>query len=172
MKQIYKILPLTILLCLTLAKAEMPDALKFLSETLQNIEVDYDKLIENAQAIVSNIDDNLNSSLFPAECKEELISMKSVIEAITKATETDEMIFNAAKDIVNHFPGLREHCKIPLPTVDTSKWDYEKFKKYKCTLEVVTFAGSASACYGGALLSCAKALESLVSIANCIKDII
>jgi hypothetical protein len=172
MKQIYKILLITLTLCFTLTKAENSENLKFLSESLSKIGESYDSILHNAEGIISNLNDSFNSSLIPEECKEELISMKSVIEAITKATETDEMIFNAAKDIVNHFPGLKEKCKIPLPTIDTSKWDYEKFKKYHCVTEVVAFAGSASACYGGAYIACAKALQSLVSIAKCIKDII
>ncbi len=172
MKQISKILFITLALSLTFTKSEVTESLKFLSDSLSNIESNMSELLSHSGEILSVIQENITSDFISKECKDELVSMKSVIDAITQAHGTDEMIFYAAKDVVNHFPGLKANCKIPLPTIDTSKWDLEKFKKYKCALEVVTFATTAGACIDGVFISCAKALKSLVTLGKCIKDIL
>ncbi len=163
---------LTIFLSLSFfAQAEITDGFKFLQEAFSKIEGEFDDFMAKAKGVIDEIELNLKKDILTQECKDELKSMKSVIEAITHGQDTEEVIFYAAKDIVSHFPGLRDKCNVPLPNIDTSKWDLEKFKKYGCALEVISFAKSGYACVNGVVISCASAFRSLLSLVKCAKDI-
>ena len=84
----------------------------------------------------------------------------------------DEKIFYGTKTLVDLFPKLKTSCGVPLPTVDTSKWTVEKFKKAKCTDIISSFAITASTCLGGAIFQCPGAIALLKETANCVKQLI
>jgi len=128
-------------------------------------------LIEGIEKLIENTEENLQG-IFPTACLNELKSLKSIITTIKNSKGTDEIIFNAAKDLVNHFPGLSAQCHIPLPIIDTSKWDFEKFKKYHCAISAFSFATSAAACLDGGIFACGKAILGLIEVAKCLKDLI
>ena len=110
--------------------------------------------------------------IIPMDCINELKNLKSVFVAIKDAGIVDEKIFYGTKAIVNNFPGLKAKCGIPLPTVDTSKWTIDQFKKVKCTVVICSFSITASTCLGGAIFQCPGAISLLKDTANCIKQLI
>ena len=167
-----------LLLSITIIKSDLSSFLSEIKSIGNKAEGIYD-VIGNKAGQIYDVIGNKAEQIFdsvgniPEACKNELISLKSVINVIISSHGTDEIIFYATKDLVDHFPGLNQNCKIPLPTINTKNWKIEEFKKYKCALEVVTFATTATACIeAGVVVSCGKAIASLISIGRCIKDII
>jgi len=143
--------------------------IKFLENGETNIIPD--ALIQGIEKFIENTEENLQW-VIPIPCLNELKSLGSIITIIKNSKGTDEVIFNAAKELVNHFPGLSAQCHIPLPKIDTSKWSLEKFKKYHCAISTVSFALSAAACLEGGVFACGKAILGLIKVAKCLKDLI
>lgn len=123
-----------------------------------------------AQQMIKNLEAHMGEGWGLSDtCKTELLQLTSVINVIKNATGNEEKIFYGAKAIVEKFPGLEANCSVPLPTVNTNNWSFEKFKQAKCAISGISFAASASTCLHGGIFSCASALASLKSLADCIK---
>jgi hypothetical protein len=97
-------------------------------ETLdnENFEIDTKVLTKEVSLVLEKLQSKLPFEI-SQECKDEISSLKSIIQVIEDSHGSDEIIFNATKDLVNHFPGLREKCGVPLPTINTDNWSLEKF---------------------------------------------
>jgi hypothetical protein len=157
-------------LLMSFAVTQSIDNMKFLETEEETYEIEKDELSQDTEYLLQVVQSGLQG-VIPEACKNELISLKSIIVVIKKSSGTDEIIFYSAKDLVNHFPGLRANCKIPLPNISTDNWSFEKFQKYKCGISAISFAVNTAACIEGGIAACAKAVAEIKSIAECIKNI-
>lgn len=122
---------------------------------------------QEAENSIENI-----GAIIPIECLYQLKELKNIFSAIKEAKGIDEKIFYGTKTLVDSFPALKEKCKLPLPTVNTSTWTIEKFKKIKCTAIISSFAVTASTCLSGAIFQCPGAVALLKETSECIKQLI
>jgi hypothetical protein len=158
-------------LIMSLAITQSVENVKFLETEEFTYEIDKNILIQDTEYLLETVKSGLQGFISDA-CKNELNSLTSIIDVIKKSSGSDEIIFYTAKDLVNHFSGLRDNCKIPLPNISTDNWNFEKFQEYKCSISVISFAASTAACLEGGLMACGKALVGIKSVADCIRNIL
>lgn len=171
-----------LLTALVLSSVYTSESVSFLAEFTEPLNLEeanelsfMGKLIDEAGELAKSVEGRMNNltGWISDDCKAELVSLKSIVQIIKEhAGSSDEIIFYSVKDLVDHFPGLREHCKVPLPTINTTNWDFEKFKKYKCSITAISFAVETVECVDGIVWQCVKGLKNLYSLGICIKDIL
>jgi hypothetical protein len=140
----------------------------FLESEEEKFQIDTNGLVNGVKELISKIENKFPFN-FSEECKTELQSLKSIIEIIKDSHGTDEIIFNATKDLVNHFPGINQKCGVPLPTINTDNWSLENFKKFSCGVKAVTFATTIYACINGVYTKCAKIIVEVKPLIDCVK---
>jgi hypothetical protein len=163
----------TLCLCLISYHAGQNDLAFLQSFEDDSLSFDYsrfDDLIGELENIFQNYQNGIMDFVLE-ECMNEVKALKLIGSKILESSGMDEIIFNTAKEVVDHFPGLKSECKLPLPSISTENWSLEKFRKYKCPLEFVTLATSFTTCVNGGIFACVKVLNSLRSVSKCVSDI-
>ena len=126
----------------------------------------------NLRFIDNNYKEQDHNGFIPKACLNEFKSIASIIFDVLDANGVVEIIFNVIKGVVSHFPGLQASCRIPLPTIDTSKWSLDKFKENHCTERIMSFSQGFMRCISGNFFSCPGAIADLLRVAKCLRDVV